>query len=222
MKIRSLAVAAGTCIVLLTTGCGGAVAGEAEIAPGASVPAPSKSSPAPFPDPSSGGSTTSRSSTDGSSTDESSRATETSETDTSQSTPESTTETTDSTETTSSTRTTSSRDPEDTAVATTPVTSVPGLSKDCNAVLAGITAFSTLLQGAGAGDTISQAAVDEALKQLPESGLPARPQADITVLRTTVSGAAGKSLADFGQTLADGQVVDALKDLSSWAQENCG
>ena len=213
MNIRRLAFAAGACAVLLTAGCGSSVAGQAEIAPGAVLPPTSNSAPSPFPDPTTGRSRTSGSSTSESSS-ESSSATDTAG---SSSTEDTTAASSDSSESTGT-----STDSEDTSVAPTPVTSIPGLSKDCNAVLAGITAFGKLLQTAGASDSISQAAVDEALRQLPESGLPARPQADITVLRTTVSGAVGKTVADFGQTLTDGQVVDALKDLSSWAESNCG
>lgn len=211
MKIRTLAVAVGTCAALLTAGCSSQVSGQAQIASGAVVPA-STSAPSPFPDPTSSGSTSSESSSSESSSSDSS----TSESSSSE------TESTESTDSTDSTETSpSSTNPDDTSVGPTSAPSIPGLSKDCNAVLAGITAFSKVLQGASSTGTITQAAVDEALRQLPESGLPARPQADITVLRTTVSGAAGKSLPEFSQALGAAKVIEALQDLSSWAEDNC-
>ena len=205
-RVRTLTAAAGACVVLLAAGCSSSVAGRAEVASGAVVPNTSASAPSRLPEPSSGQSGTTPGNT--------SSAAETPQ--------PSRTGRSDSESPRSSGTTGSSPQPDDTSVSPTPVTSIPGLSTDCNAVLAGITAFSTLLQTAAGGDPISQAAVDQALSRLPRSGLPARPQADITVLRTTISGAAGKSLADLSQLLADGQVVDALKDLSSWAESNCG
>jgi hypothetical protein len=181
MNIRTIVVATGLCVSVLTAGCASSVAGQAQIVPGAVLPTTSGSAPSPFPDPGSGGSSSSSSPT-GDGTDGGG---------------------------------------EDTSVGPTAPTSIPGLSKECNTVLAGITAFTKVLQGAGASETISQATVDEALEQLPASGLPSRPQADISVLRTTVAGAAGKTLAELGGTMTDGKVVDALQDLSNWAEANC-
>ena len=103
-------------------------------------------------------------------------------------------------------------------------TSIPGLPADCNKVLAGITAFSSVLQGASSGTadtTISPAAVEAALAKLPASGLPAQPQADVTILRATLKGAAGKTITELAITLTDGKVVAALEDLSTWASKNC-
>lgn len=195
MKIRTITAATGLFLAVLT-GCGSAVAGQAQIASGAVLPTTSKSAPSPFPDPRSSEST--GTSSDTSENTEDSQVTE--------NTP---------------TQESSSTESDDSSVDPTSATSIPGLSRDCNTVLAAITAFSGVLQGAGTDQKISQETVDTALEQLPASGLPARPQADVTVLRETVAGAAGKSLIELGQTLADGKVVAALKDLSSWSQDNC-
>lgn len=201
MNIRRAVLATGLCLSLLTAGCASAVAGQAQIASGAAPPTTSQSAPAPFPDP--GGSESSTSESSGSESSESSTSDDPS---------------TGITENTPTGPTSS-----DTSEGPSSVTSIPGLSKDCSAVLAGITAFSMVLQGGdGDGDTISQATVDTALEQLPESGLPARPQADMTVLRQAVAGAAGKTLSEVSLSMVDGKVVNALKDLSSWAQDNCG
>ncbi len=103
-------------------------------------------------------------------------------------------------------------------------TSIPGLSADCKKVVAAISAFTTVLQDSSAttgGDVISQATVDAALKQLPAAGLPAAPQADINILRETVRAAVGKTVTQLGMTMADGKVLGALQDLSSWAATNC-
>lgn len=223
MNVRRTVLATGLCLSLLSAGCASAVAGQAQIASGAALPTTSQSAPAPFPDPgssqsanessdtgspSTGSSSTGSSSTDAPSTD--APSTEPSGSSTSDAPPTAITENTPTGPTSS-----------DSSDGPSSVTSIPGLSKDCSAVLAGITAFSTVLQG-GASETISQATVDTALEQLPESGLPARPQADMTVLRQAVSGAAGKTLSEVGLSMIDGKVVNALKDLSSWAQDNCG
>lgn len=200
MKIRTIAVATGLCFAVLT-GCGSSVAGQAQIASGAVLPPTSKSAPAPFPDPSSSESTGTSSTASEATTSESTQDSQVTE-----NTP---------------TQQSSSTGSDDSSVGPTSATSIPGLSKDCNTVLAAITAFSGVLQGAGTSDKISQATVDTALQQLPASGLPTRPQADVTVLRETVTGAVGQSLIELGQTMADGKVVAALKDLSSWAQDNC-
>lgn len=209
MNIRTIVVT-GLCLSLLTVGCASTVDGQAQIASGAVLPTTS-SAPSPFPDPSTSGTTG----------DDSTAATTVSTQDTAS--PESTesTESTESESTRVTDNTPSSTDADDSSVFPSSVTSIPGLSKDCNAVLAGITAFGKVLQGAGATEKISQATVDEALGQLPASGLPAQPQADVTVLRTAVAGSAGKTLSEFGVTLAQSQVVDALQDLSSWFQDNC-
>ena len=102
-------------------------------------------------------------------------------------------------------------------------TGLTGLSADCVTVLGATTAFGSLLaDGSGGLDgTVSQAAVDSALQQLPASGLPTRPQADVDVLRKTMSAAVGHTVADLAMSIADSTVVDALQDLSSWASTNC-
>lgn len=207
MSIRTF-VATGLCMSILTAGCASVVAGQAEIVSGAVLPTTSQSAPSPFPDPSStgsmgGGSTSSDSFSSGTTGQD----------------PTSDGDTTALTE--NPPTTTSSSAAEDDPDGPTSATSIPGPSKDCNAVLAGITAFSLLLRGGGSSDRISQAMVDKALAQLPESGLPARPQADITVLRGVVAGAVGKTASQLSLGLADGNVLAALEDLSSWAQDNC-
>lgn len=98
-------------------------------------------------------------------------------------------------------------------------TSVEGLPADCNKVLAAITAFGSVLESTK--PTISKATVDDALEQLPESRSPAELQADVRVLRTIVSGAAGKSVAEVGVTIVDGTALTALQRLSTWATANC-
>ena len=217
MNIRRIVAAVGLCVSVLAAGCASTVAGQAQVASGAALPTTSQSAPTPFPDPSSDGSSTGESSSSDTSSSESTggetSSESTGEDPTSESAPTSLTENTPTV--------TGSSDPEDTSERPTSVTSIPGLSKDCSAVLTGITAFGTVLQSSGSSDTISQATVDQVLRQLPESGLPARPQADITTLRTVVSGAAGKTVSELAVSLVDGNVVTALKDLSSWAQDNC-
>ena len=206
MNIRRTIAAVGLSAAVLTAGCASTVAGQAQIAAGAVLPTSSQSAPTPFPDPGSNGASTGESSSSDPSTGESTGEAPTSE----------------STRLTENTPTvTDSSDAEDTSAAPTAITSIPGLSKDCNAVFAGITAFGSVLQSGGSSETISQATVDTALAQLPSSGLLARPQADITVLRTVVSGAAGKTVTELGLSMTDGKVVNALKDLTSWAQDNC-
>lgn len=207
MSIRTF-VATGLCMSILTAGCARVVAGQAEIVSGAVLPTTSQSAPSPFPDPSSTGSTGGGSTSSDSSSSEATGQDPTSDGDTTALTGNPPTAT-------------SSSAAEDTPDGPPSATSIPGLSKDCNAVLAGIKAFSLLLQGGGSSDRISQAMVDKALAQLPESGLPARPQADITVLRGVVTGAVGKTASQLGLGLADGKVLNALEDLSSWAQDNC-
>ena len=215
MNIRRTIAAVGLCVAVLTAGCASTVAGQAQIVSGAVLPTTSQSAPTPFPDPSGDGSSTGESSSSDPSTSES-----TGDDTTSESTGEAATS--ESTRLTENTPTvTDSSDAEDSSAAPTAITSIPGLSKDCNAVFAGITAFGSLLQSGGSSETISQATVDTALAQLPSSGLPARPQTDITVLRTVVSGAAGKTVTELGLSMTDGKVVNALKDLTSWAQDNC-
>ena len=101
---------------------------------------------------------------------------------------------------------------------------IPGLSAACNQVLAGVTAFSALLSGASTGSTdavISQAKVDAALKSLPTSGLPARVQTDVNLLRATAKAAAGKTVMQLAMTLTDGKTLAALQDLSTWVSTNC-
>ena len=231
MNLRIAAVMAGLCATVMTAGCAASVAGQAQIAPGAVLANSSTSAPPPFPDTTATGSA----------------ATVTNPTDTTvdqvpQGTATPSTVGPGESGTTGggggdSTATNSTDPPNltdlptapdlptansgDESVGPTSLPGIPGLSKDCNTVLAAITAFSSVLQGVQATATISQATVDEALKQLPASGLPDRPQADVDVLRATIAAAAGKSLADLGITLADGKVVTALKDLSGWAQSNC-
>lgn len=212
MNIRRTVLATGLCLSLLTAGCASVVAGQAQIATGAVLPSTSQSAPAPFPDPSGDGSSTS-----GPPSTESTAGS-------SESSPggDGTTGVTGNAPTGPSGSTGPSSESTGSSDGPTSVTSIPGLSKDCSTVLAGITAFSTILQSGGsASDTISQATVDKALEQLPESGLPARPQADMAVLRKVVSGAAGKTISELGLSMVDGKVVTALQDLSSWAQANC-
>ena len=194
MNLRTL-FAAALGVSLLTAGCAGSVAGQAEMASGAVLAVPSNSAPAPLSGTSSVGTSSSQA-------------------------PFSTAES--SVESAGESSAAPSTEAEDSSVALTSVADIPGLSKDCTTVLAAITAFSQVLQNAGSTDTISQAMVDQALQQLPASGLPTQPQADITVLRATVAGAAGETLTDLAQTLTDGKVVAALDDLSSWAQDHCG
>lgn len=215
MNIRSFAITIGVCVCVVTAGCASSVAGQAQIASGAVLPTTSRSAPSPFPDPSGGESSGQAGSTEASTTGTGST--------TGSGAPESTasTDDTDVSQNPPTPSRSSGGGGDDSSVGPTSATSIPGLSKDCNTVLAGITAFTQVLQGAGASETISQATVDQALQQLPASGLPARPQADISVLRATVSGAAGKTLAELGGKMTDGKVVAALQDLSSWAQDNC-
>lgn len=203
MNVRTMLVAGGLCVSVFTAGCASTVAGQPQIASGAVLPTTSQSAPAPFPDPTG----------DGSSSEDSTSSESTSSESTSDSAPTAITENTPTP--------TNSSDGDDTSQDPTSATSFPGLSKDCSSVLAGITAFSTVLQTSGSNDEISQGTVEAALAQLPESGLPARPQAGITVLRTVVAGAAGKTVSELGISLMDGKVVTALKDLSSWAEDNC-
>lgn len=209
MRIRTLALAGALAVTLLVAGCATSIAGQAQVDPGAVATASAPSS-----DESSGSAEESTSPESGAD-----------QTVSEPSTPESTedqgpTEQTSASPTSDGTSDSSTSTSEQSVVPT----SIPGLSADCNKVLAAITAFSSVLQGADAGDMnakITQATVDAALQQLPASGLPARPQADVNVLRTTVSGAAGKTIAELGLTMTDGKVVAALQDLSSWATSTC-
>ena len=209
MKIRTLTLAAGLSIALLTAGCATSVAGQAQVNPAAVVAASAAA-------PSSAASSASSSEDAGASSQVES------------------TEPTTPASSTSASESTVSTSPAPTAAPTTTrssksgpaagPTSIPGFSADCNKILAGITAFSSLLSDASNGSataTISQASVDAALKDLPASGLPAKAQADVTVLRATASSAAGKTITQLALTLTDGKVVAALEDLTTWASTNC-
>ncbi len=210
MNFRNRAFAGIVVTAVLATGCAGSVAGQPEVAATALVPAVStvsRASPATAPTPAA------ESPTD----QTSSPASTSSRRETDERTADATT-TARLTTGTGPPATTGSR-------GSVGPTSIPGLSADCNKVLAAITAFTSVLQGiAGgtSGDTISQADVDDALQQLPTSGLPARPQADVNILRATIKSAAGKTITGLALSLSDGKVVDALQDLSSWATVNCG
>ncbi len=209
MKIRTLTLAAGLTIALLTAGCATSVGGQAQVNPAAVVAA---SAAAP-----------SSAAAPASSSEEASVSSQVESTE--PTTPASSTSASPSTVSTSpaptaAPTTTRSSKPSPTAGPT----SIPGFSADCNKILAGITAFSSLLSDASSGSanaTISQASVDAALKDLPASGLPAKAQADVTVLRATASSAAGKTITQLALTLTDGKVVAALEDLTTWASTNC-
>ncbi|MET3807559.1 cytoskeletal protein RodZ [Nakamurella sp. UYEF19] len=217
MKIRTLALAGVLGVSLLIGGCATSIAGQAEVAAGAVA-----SGSAPTSDGSTGSdSTTSTQSPETPSADQTSSDTGSPDATAEQSTgDQNSAPTTGNSSSGDSSTSEPSTSASDRSVAPT---SIPGLSADCNKVLAAITAFSSVLQG-GTGDMnakITQSAVDDALKQLPASGLPERPQADINVLRATVSAAAGKTIAELGMTMTDGKVVAALQDLSSWATTTC-
>jgi hypothetical protein len=220
MKFRTLAVAGGLAVTLLTAGCAKSVAGQAEVLAGAVAPVGSSVAgltdlPQPSAPPVSGG--------DATAPDETSQNIAPTS-DASAPSADSTTSDASTTPKVPSTTSAPSSSASDKSVpALTGPTSIPGLSADCNKVLAAITAFSSVLQGvtSGADTTISQATVDAALKQLPASGLPAQPQADINVLRTTISGAGGKTVTELALSMTDGKVVAALEDLSGWATTNC-
>ncbi|WP_172832326.1 hypothetical protein [Nakamurella panacisegetis] len=105
------------------------------------------------------------------------------------------------------------------------LSSVPGLSADCNKVLAGVQAFTALFdQISSSGDMnakVTQASVDAALKALPASGLPPAVQGDVTTLRSWAGGAAGKSMTELAMSLTDGKVTTAITNLSTWLTTNC-
>jgi hypothetical protein len=218
MRCRVHAVAGGLAGLLLIAGCAQSVSGSAAVAPAglASVLSSSLSRSVhslPTGVPSGSGDATATDETDARSPDTSS-ATETTET---------STESADST--TSDELPSTAEGPATTTSRTrlTAPSSIAGLSADCNKVLAAVTAFSGLVQSVSndPSATISKATVDAALKQMPASGLPSRPQADINVLRTTVSGSAGKSATDMLMSLGDGKAVAALQDISSWTTSSC-
>jgi hypothetical protein len=201
MKMRTLAVAAGLGVALLVSACATSVGGQAELNPAALVSTAVDTSTGP---------------TD-LTTDDSSSAEPTSSSDATteqQTTEQQTTEQQTTAHTTKSPATTLS----------TAITSIPGFSADCNQVLAGVTAFGALLSAAtsGSADTkVTRAQVETALKELPTSGLPAKAQADVNILRAAASAAAGKTVMDLALTLQDGKVVGAIQDLSTWISTNC-
>lgn len=214
MKTRTLTLAAGLTIALLTAGCATSVGGQAQVNP-AAVVAASAAAPSSAAAPASSSEEASVSSQV-----ESTAPTTTASSPSASPSTVSTSPAPTAAPTTATPTTTRSSKPSPTAGPT----SIPGFSADCNKILAGITAFSSLLSDASSGSanaTISQASVDAALKDLPASGLPAKAQADVTVLRATASSAAGKTITQLALTLSDGKVVAALEDLTTWASTNC-
>lgn len=215
MKMRTLAVAVGLGVALLVSACATSVGGQAELNPAALVSTAVDTSTGPTDlttdDSSSAEPTSSSVATTEQQTTESITTASTSE---QQTTEQQTTEQQTTAHTTKSPATTLS----------TAITSIPGFSADCNQVLAGVTAFGALLSAAtsGSADTkVTRAQVETALKDLPTSGLPAKAQADVNILRAAASAAAGKTVMDLALTLQDGKVVGAIQDLSTWISTNC-
>lgn len=200
MNVRRLAIVAGLALALTTAGCATSIAGQAEPAPGASIPtsAPALVPAATSNDPDKG-------------PDAGTTAAPTADGDTSVG------------ETTNPASTPPGSPTSELPSVPGLQSSIPGLTADCDKVLAGITAFTSVLQSgpSGADATISQADVDAALAQLPPTGLPAQPQADMIILRGAVVDAAGKTISELTMALTDGKVVGALEDLSTWVSKNC-
>lgn len=205
MKIRTLAVVGGLAVAVLTAGCMASVAGQAEVDPGAVASASSSSTGSTGPARADGNAPRPQSSM-------------------SEVLPAGTTVINSSETTlvlsTPLTVTARTRISDDKSVPLAP-TSIPGASAACNQVIAGITAFSALLRGAGDTETISPAAVATTLTAMPASGLPAVIQPDMTILRSLVSAAAGKSVNDLALGLSDSKAISALDDLSNWTAQNC-
>ncbi len=223
MRFRTALAGSGLCLALVTAGCATSIAGQAEVASGARLGTstatadsggarPNSSVPS-FPVSSGVSSTDDESTSSGADPGEPSTSLGTSGPTTSF-----TSDTSSSSDSTVSEGSSTSSNS-----SLTPLTSIPGLSADCNKVLASISAFGTVLQEASAGSDqkVSQATVDAALAQMPASGLPAQPQRDIDLLRATVQNAAGKTIVELGQTFSDGKVLAAIKDLSEWETSNC-
>ena len=213
MKFRAAVIAGSLALTLLTAACAKSVSGQAEPAGGA-VPSAAASSAAagatglltdtsalPVPSPEAPSSPDQ----DATSAVTTAEAPSTSEPSTSTASDSSTTS-----------RVTSK---------TSSITSIPGLPADCNKVLAGLQAFTTLFQDISSTSdvnaTISQAKVDAALKSMPASGLPAPVQANMNILRASVSSAGGKTITDLALSLSDGKVTTALGDMSTWISTNC-
>ena len=221
MNVRQLTAAGGLVIALLTAGCATSVGGQAQLDP-AAVVATTLSSADPTGTASESGTDSPEVSTDQSSTDPTTEQ---------QSAPISSESapptgdvpepTTDAPESSTSRASTGSRT---TGGLTTVPTSIPGFSAACNHIVAGVSAFSALLSDASSGsatDRISQAKVDATLKALPTTGLPARAQKDVDVLRATAKAAAGKTITELAMTLTDGKTVSALQDLSMFLSTGC-
>lgn len=210
MKMRTLAGAACLGVALLVSACATSIGGQAELNPAALVSTAVDTSTGPA----------------DLTMDDSSSAEPTSSSDatTEQQTTESITTASTSEQQTTEQQTTAHTTKSPATTLSTAVTSIPGFSADCNQVLAGVTAFGALLSAAtsGSADTkVTKAQVETALKDLPASGLPAKAQADVNILRAAASAAAGKTVMDLALTLQDGKVVAAIQDLSTWISTNC-
>ena len=210
-----MAVAGALAAALLAAGCAKSVSGQAVVNAAAQVPASAGSTTTGAAPPSIPTDSDDSSDSDGSSSsaqptdDESSSSTEA---------PPTATPVPPTSPATSS-------DGSTTRTSSPSITSIPGLSADCNKVLAGAQAFTTLFEGITSSSDlntkVSQATVDKALAALPASGFPAAVQGDVNTLRAWTSAASGKTITDLAMSLTDGKVTTALTNMSSWVSSNC-